>query len=155
RDEADFRRALAAAGIPFEVVPAPTSAIAAPAYAGIPVTERGVAASVAFATGATAAGRSPDWRGLATSVDTLVILMANGSLPRIVAELMVGGRAPSTPCAVIERGTLDDQRVVTCALSDLPSLKAASPSLIVVGDVAADDRRVAWFGEVVSAATTG
>ncbi|MDQ3916464.1 MAG: uroporphyrinogen-III C-methyltransferase [Actinomycetota bacterium] len=152
---AEEARALAAAGLPFEIVPGPSSAVAAPAYAGIPVTDRGVASSVAFVTGQTAAGREPDWRGLATSVDTLVILMANGSLPGIVAELIAGGRAPSTPAAVVENGTLDDQRVITCALSDLPAQKAASPSLVVVGEVVADERRIAWFGELASAATTG
>ncbi|HEV2754545.1 MAG TPA: uroporphyrinogen-III C-methyltransferase [Actinomycetota bacterium] len=152
---AEEARALAAAGIPFEIVPAPTSAIAAPAYAGIPVTDRGVAGSVAFVTGATAAGREPDWRGLATSVDTIVVLMANGSLPAIAAELVAGGRPPSTPCAVIENGTLDDQRVVTCALSDLGTRRPASPSLVVVGEVVAESERIAWLRELASAATTG
>ncbi|MFN2588186.1 MAG: uroporphyrinogen-III C-methyltransferase [Actinomycetota bacterium] len=150
---AEEARALAAAGVPFEVVPAPSSAIAAPAYAGISVTDRTAASSVAFVSGATAGGRAPDWRGLATSVDTLVILMPNGSLPRIAAELVAGGRPPSTPCAVVENGTLDDQRVVTCRLSELASQRPPSPSLVVVGEVVAD--RLTWFGDVASAATTG
>ena len=152
---AEEARALAGAGVSFEIVPAPSSAVAAPAYAGIPVTDRGVASSVAFVTGSTAAGSEPDWRGLATSVDTLVILMANGSLPRIVDELIAGGRTGDTPAALIANGTLEDQRVITCALADLASQKAASPSLVVVGEVAADDRRIAWFGELAAAATTG
>jgi uroporphyrin-III C-methyltransferase/precorrin-2 dehydrogenase/sirohydrochlorin ferrochelatase len=147
--------ALAAAGVPFEVVPAPTSAIAAPAYAGIPVTARGTAASVAFVTGATAGGDAPDWRGLATSVDTLVILMANGSLPKIVAELIAGGRSPETPAAVIENGTLPEQKVATCTLADLPLQRASSPSLVVIGEVVAERARIAWFRELATAATTG
>jgi uroporphyrin-III C-methyltransferase/precorrin-2 dehydrogenase/sirohydrochlorin ferrochelatase len=152
---AEEARALVAAGIPFEVVPAPTSAIAAPAYAGIPVTDRGVATSVAFVTGATAAGHAPDWRGLATSVDTLVILMANGSLPSIADELIAGGRAASTPAAVIENGTLEDQRVTTCTLSDLAAQRPASPSLVVVGEVAAAPRRLDWFRELAATAPAG
>jgi uroporphyrin-III C-methyltransferase / precorrin-2 dehydrogenase / sirohydrochlorin ferrochelatase len=152
---AEEARALAAAGIPFEVVPAPTSAIAAPAYAGIPVTDRGVASSVAFVTGATSAGREPDWRGLATAVDTIVILMANGSLPRIVDELVAGGRAPSTPAAIVANGTLEDQRVTTCALADLPSQRRASPSLIVVGEAVGARSEIAWFSEIAAAASSG
>jgi uroporphyrin-III C-methyltransferase/precorrin-2 dehydrogenase/sirohydrochlorin ferrochelatase len=152
---AEEARALASAGVPFEIVPAPTSAVAAPAYAGIPVTDRGVASSVAFVTGSSGGGREPDWRGLATSVDTLVILMPNGSLPRIVAELLAGGRAPATPAAIVEHGTLDDQRVVTCALTDVPRHGAASPSLVVVGDVVRVRDEIAWFGEIVGAASNG
>lgn len=152
---AEEARALASAGVPFEVVPAPTSAIAAPAYAGIPVTDRGVASSVAFVTGSTGAGEEPNWRGLATSVDTLVILMANGSLPKIVEELIAGGLAPSTPAAIVENGTLATQRVVECTLADLPSHRRASPSLVIVGDVAAVGSEVAWFQEAASAAGTG
>lgn len=142
---AEEARALAAAGVPFEVVPAPTSAIAAPAYAGIPVTDRGVAASVAFVTGSTGAGREPDWRGLARSVDTLVILMANGSLPAIARELIAGGLAPSTPAAIVENGTLADQRVVVCTLEDVPAQERCSPSLVVVGTVAGARGSIDWF----------
>ncbi|MDQ3982798.1 MAG: SAM-dependent methyltransferase, partial [Actinomycetota bacterium] len=126
---------------------------------GIPVTERALSSSVAFVTGSTASGREPDWRGLATTVDTLVILMANGTLPRIVAELLAGGRAPSTPAAIVENGTLETQRVVTCALADLPARAArediASPSLIVVGDVVSLRDRIAWFGEASAEASSG
>ena len=152
---AEEARALAAAGVPFEVVPAPTSAIAAPAYAGIPVTDRGVASSVAFVTGSSRAGREPDWRGLAQSVDTLVILMPGRDLTRIAAELMEGGLGPATPAAIVESGTLAEQRVVRCALADLVDQAAASPSLVVVGEVADASRRIAWLREVAAAATTG
>ena len=90
------------------------------------MTDRGVASSVAFVTGATAAGHEPDWRGLATSVDTLVILMANGSLPHIVEELIAGGRAADTPAAIVENGTLEDQRVVESTLAGIAGVAAAS-----------------------------
>ncbi|MDQ4124549.1 MAG: uroporphyrinogen-III C-methyltransferase, partial [Actinomycetota bacterium] len=152
---AEEARALAAAGVPFEVVPAPTSAIAAPAYAGIPVTDRGVASSVAFVTGSTRAGREADWRGLARSVDTIVILMPGGGLERIVDELVAGGLNPDTPAAVVENGTLEDQRVTQCALSELPARGAASPSLVVVGRVVEARSEIAWFREVASAVSTG
>ncbi|MDQ3951837.1 MAG: uroporphyrinogen-III C-methyltransferase [Actinomycetota bacterium] len=152
---AEEARALAAAGVPFEVVPAPTSAIAAPAYAGIPVTDRGISSSVAFVTGSNGAGREPNWRGLAQSVDTLVILMPNGSLAEMAAGLMAGGRSGDTAAAIVENGTLDDQRVVTCSLSDLAAQTATSPALVVVGDVAAERGRIAWFREVAAASTTG
>ncbi|HEX2195283.1 MAG TPA: uroporphyrinogen-III C-methyltransferase [Actinomycetota bacterium] len=138
---AEEARALATAGVPFEVVPAPTSAVAAPAYAGIPVTDRGVASSVAFVTGSTASGPEPDWRGLATSVDTLVILMPGRELPHVVDELLAGGRDASTLAAVVENGTLDDERVVDTTLRDLPAAveraRVTSPYLVVVGDVVA------------------
>lgn len=152
---AEEARALATAGVPFEIVPAPTSAIAAPAYAGIPVTDRGVASSVAFVTGSTGAGEEPKWRGLARSVDTIVILMPGGGLDRIVDELVAGGLNPDTPAAVVENGTLEDQRVTQCALSQLPGRGAASPSLVVVGRVVEARSEIAWFREVASAVSTG
>ena len=152
---AEEARALAAAAIPFEVVPAPTSAIAAPAYAGIPVTARGISSSVAFVTGSPGAGRQPNWRGLAQSVDTLVILMPGRDLQHVVDELLAGGLAPQTPAAIVENGSLDHQRVVGSSLSALPSLQFGSPSLVVVGDVSAEGNRIAWCREVAAAATTG
>src|SRR6266852_3801936 len=94
--------ALARAGIPFEVVPGVSSAIAVPAYAGIPVTHRGVASSFAVLTGhedPSKDGDATDWRKLATAVDTLVVLMAVGSFPRIVGALLAHGRPPETPVA--------------------------------------------------------
>lgn len=139
---AEEARALAAAGISFEVVPAPSSAVAAPAYAGIPVTDRGVASSVAFVTGSSGAGREPDWRGLARSVDTLVILMPGRDIERIVDELIAGGADPSTPTAIVENGTLPDQSVSRWPLAELSAALegSASPSLVVVGDVASVER---------------
>jgi uroporphyrin-III C-methyltransferase / precorrin-2 dehydrogenase / sirohydrochlorin ferrochelatase len=130
--------ALRAKGIPVEVVPAPTSATAALASAGIPVTDRRAGSSVAFATGH--GTRAPvDWRGLARSADTIVVLMGLGNLAAIVAELIAGGRDEEEPAAVVENGTLDAQRVVTTTLAELPAAVARagiqSPAVVVTGRV--------------------
>jgi uroporphyrin-III C-methyltransferase len=146
--------ALQEAGIPFEVVPGVSSALAAPAYAGIPVTHRGLASSVAIVTGHEAPEKGQDaahvdWGRLATATDTLVILMGIGQLPRLVEHLIDGGRSPETPAAAVEQGTTAHQRVVTGALCELPSLvrEAAlqSPAAIVVGEVVRLGRQLAWF----------
>src|SRR4029453_12609578 len=106
--------ALAAARLPFEIIPGVSSAVAVPAYAGIPVTHRKVASSFAVVTGHEARkGKSAvDWGKLATAVDTLVILMGLHNLPAIVAKLIAHGRSPETPAAVIRRGTTYDQETV-------------------------------------------
>lgn len=134
---AEEAEALAAAGIPFEVVPAPTSAVAALAAAGIPVTDRRHASSVAVVTGHCA--DAVDWDRLATGADTLVVLMGLGHIGEIVGRLLAAGRDPATPSAVVENGTLPAQRVVTAPLAGLPDAVAAagiaSPAIIVVGDV--------------------
>lgn len=141
--------ALAAAGIEFEVVPAPTSAIAALAYAGIPVTDRRFSSSVAIVTGHCAGEGDVDWMRLATSVDSIVILMGLGRLASIVDRLIDGGRDPSTSAAIVENGTLASQRVITGELRDLPraaaEADARSPAIIVVGEVVRLRERIAWF----------
>src|SRR5215471_14862444 len=106
--------ALADAGIPFEIVPGVSSAVAVPAYAGIPLTHRGVASSFAVVTGHPArnASSSVEWAKLARAVDTLVVLMGLKNLPRIVAELIAGGISPATPAAVIRQGTIHEQESV-------------------------------------------
>ena len=135
---AEEAEALAEAGIPFEVVPAPSSAVAALGAAGIPVTDRRHASSVAIVTGHCVGG-AVDWAGLATSVDTLVVLMGLGHLAEIVARLIGAGRPAATPAAVVASGTLPTQQVVTASLGDLPAAVAAAgikpPGIIVVGDV--------------------
>jgi uroporphyrinogen III methyltransferase/synthase len=106
--------ALSKAGIPFEVVPGISSAIAVPAYAGIPVTHRGVAASFAVLTGhedPSKDGGGVNLVKLATAVDTLVVLMAVGTFPRIVRALLANGRPPETPVALIRWGTTEAQEV--------------------------------------------
>ncbi len=144
--------ALAVVGISFEVVPGVSSAIAAPAYAGIPVTHRGVAASVAFVTGhedPTKPEADVDWEKLATAVDTLVLLMSAGQLPKIVERLVAAGRLASTPAAVIEWGTLPRQRTITGTLSDIVTkAEAASirpPAVAVVGEVVRLRDTIRWF----------
>ncbi|HEY8201923.1 MAG TPA: uroporphyrinogen-III C-methyltransferase, partial [Actinomycetota bacterium] len=152
---AEEAEALARAGIGFEIVPAPTSAIAAPAYAGIPVTDRRCASSVAFVTGHRAAEpRAVDWAALASAVDTIVVLMGIRRLQEITSELILGGLDPQRPAAAIARGTLDDQRVVTAELRDLAEAAAragiSSPAVVVVGDVVALRERIAWFRSRIS-----
>jgi uroporphyrin-III C-methyltransferase len=135
--------ALAAAGVAFEVVPGVSSAVAAPAAAGIPLTHRGVASSFAVVTGhqENGGGTRVDWGALATSVDTLVILMGLGNLATITRDLIGHGRDPQTPAAVIERGTTEAQRTVTATLGTLADAAARarieSPAIAVIGDVVA------------------
>jgi uroporphyrin-III C-methyltransferase len=154
--------ALAAAGIPFEVVPGVSSAVAVPAYAGIPVTHRGVASSFAVVTGHEDEGKDEaavDWSRLATAVDTLVILMGVRSLPRIAAALLEAGRAPATPVALVRWGTTDAQESVVGRLDQIATLAAAArlapPVVIVVGDVVNLRERLAWFGVRADAVEAG
>ena len=138
----------AANGIPFEVVPGVTAGIAAPAYAGIPVTQRGMALGVAFVTGRDSAGNPPDLDALARFPGTLVFYMGVGGLGEIARGLIAGGRPVSEPAAVVERGTLPDQRVVRAELGELADAAAAAgvraPAVTVVGAVAGLD--LAWIG---------
>jgi uroporphyrinogen III methyltransferase/synthase len=140
---------LAEAGIPFEIVPGVTSAISAPAYAGIPVTQRGMACSVAFITGHNAGSKPLDvnWQALSQGVDTLVFLMGVHNLKCIVTSLLEVGRSPETPIALIERGTLPEQKVVTGTLADILE-KAADikpPAIIIVGEVVSLQSSLEWF----------
>jgi uroporphyrinogen III methyltransferase/synthase len=145
--------ALAAAGIPFDVVPGVSAALAVPAYAGIPVTHRGLGSSFAVVTGHEDPDKGPeavDWARLATAVDTLVVLMGLRSLPRIVATLLAHGRAPETPVALIRWGTTDAQETVTGTLGDIVARGAraglAPPVLAVIGPVVALRDRLDWVG---------
>lgn len=137
---AEEAEALAAAGIPVEIVPGVTSAVAAPAAAGISLTDRRRSSSFAVVTGHCATG-DLDWKGLATAVDTLVILMGLARLPEIVGQVLAAGRSPDTPAAVVRNATLPDQQVVTARLADLPEAVAragiSAPAVVVIGDVAA------------------
>ncbi len=135
-----------AAGVPFEVVPGITSAIAAPAYAGIPVTHRGVSTSVTIVTGhedPTKGTLDTDWDALARGGGTLVILMGAGRLDAITRALIDGGRAPDTPVAAVRWGTRPEQRTVRATLATIAAAGVEAPSAIVVGDVAALD--FSWF----------
>lgn len=142
-------QALAAAGIPFEIVPGVTSAIAVPAYAGIPVTQRETACSVAIVTGH-CAGSKPlelNWQALAQGIDTLVFLMGVHSLPLIVASLVEAGRSPETPVALIEQGTLPEQKVLTGTLANIleKATDVKPPAIIIVGEVVSLHSRLDWF----------
>jgi len=138
-------------GIRFVIVPGVSSAVAAPAYAGIPVTDRRLASSFAVITGhedPTKPASRLDWAGIAAGADTLVFLMGLTNLPAICARLVAEGRPPETPAAVIERGTTPGQRVVTGTLADLPELVTTAglhpPALTVVGDVVRLREVLAW-----------
>ena len=138
-EEAD---ALARAGIPCEIVPGVSSAIAVPAAAGIPVTHRGVASSFAVVTGhACDEGADVDWPRLATGVDTIVVLMGLARLGRIATDLIAHGRAASTPVAVVSAGTTERQETLTGTLADIAArvktAAMASPAVVVIGDVVA------------------
>jgi uroporphyrinogen III methyltransferase/synthase len=138
--------ALIAAGVPFEVVPGVTSAIAAPAYAGIPVTHRGLSTHVTFVTGHEdpAKGTSDtDWAALARAGGTLVVLMGAGRVAEVAQLLIDGGRAPDTAVAAVRWGTHPQQRTIRATLATIGSEAVEPPSAIVVGPVAALD--LAWF----------
>jgi uroporphyrin-III C-methyltransferase len=142
--------ALAQAGIPFEVVPGVSSAIAVPAYAGIPVTQRGLASSVTIVTGHEQCGPSSvDWEALARVGGTLVILMGVETLPHITQRLLNGGLHPDTPAAVIQQGTVPQQHVVTDTLAGIAErariAKIQSPAVVVIGAVVALSDPLAWF----------
>jgi uroporphyrinogen III methyltransferase/synthase len=132
--------ALAQAGVAWEVVPGVTSAFGVPAAVGIPVTQRGVAASVTVVTGRVGVedGTSQhNWDALARVGGTLVILMGMTTRGAIAAALVEGGRAPETPVAVIASGTTASQRVQRTTLAGLPDVELGPPAVIVVGPVAA------------------
>jgi uroporphyrinogen III methyltransferase / synthase len=148
----DEAEALRAAGVRIEIVPGVTAGIAVPAYAGIPVTHRGLASSVAFVTGhedpqkdATAL----DWGHLAQGISTLVFFMGMLRMRENFRSLMAHGRSPSTPAAVIEWGTYPRQRTVTGTLASLPDLVEAAglhpPVVVVVGEVVELRERIAWY----------
>jgi uroporphyrinogen III methyltransferase/synthase len=141
--------ALADAGIAFEIVPGVSSAVAVPAYAGIPLTHRKFASSFAVVTGheARKTQSSVDWTKLVTAVDTLVILMGLNNLPLIVGNLLKHGRSPETPVAVIRMGTTGEQESVFGSLADIVEKSAAMepPALIVVGDVVSLADKLGWF----------
>ncbi|HEX5437671.1 MAG TPA: uroporphyrinogen-III C-methyltransferase [Gemmatimonadaceae bacterium] len=144
---------LAGAGVAFEVVPGVTAGVAAPAYAGIPVTHRGVATSVTFVTGHEDPARErsgTDWSALARAGGTIVLYMGVKRLSDIVTALVEqGGMTPETPVAVIEWGTCASQRTVTATLSTIVEQARAegigAPAITVIGDVVRFREQIAWF----------
>lgn len=137
-------RALHDAGLPFEIIPGVTSAIGAPAYAGIPVTDRTAASSFAVVTGhedPTKGHSSIHWDKLATAVDTLIFLMGVHNLPSITKQLITYGRPASTPAALVRWGTKADQETLVATVGDIAEKAAAchfqTPAVFIVGDVVA------------------
>jgi len=143
---------LAEAGIPFEVVPGITSAVAVPAYAGIPVTHRGIATSFSVITGhedPTKPESSLRWDKIAQGTDTLVFLMGLENLPHITSKLIEHGRLPATPAAVIRWGTKAEQEVLVTSLeraaSDVAARGIKPPAIFLVGEVVTLRHKLAWF----------
>jgi uroporphyrin-III C-methyltransferase len=144
--------ALRAVGIPFEVVPGISSALAVPAYAGIPLTHRDFSSSVSVVTGARARDGATRLSG-ELSADTLVILMGVTQLREIVADLIAAGRPPETPAAVVRWGTYEGQLTVTGTLATIATeaRKAGMrpPAVIVVGEVVKLRARLGWFEQTL------
>ncbi|RXK50486.1 uroporphyrinogen-III C-methyltransferase [Halorientalis pallida] len=145
---------LAEHGVPFEIVPGVTAAIAGPGVAGIPVTHRDYASSVSFVTGhedPTKEDSAVDWDALAATGGTIVVLMGVGKLPEYTRELREAGMDPSTPVALVERGTWPDQQVATGTLDTIVQARDDAgiepPAITVIGDVARERQRVVKFLE--------
>lgn len=143
---------LLAAGVPFEEVPGISSTIAAPAYAGIPLTHRDFASSVTIITGhenPDKPGSVHNWQALARSASTLVFVMGMKNLPDIARNLLDAGLDPRTPAALIYRGTTPRQRSLVATLRELPQAAVdahfTNPSVIVVGKVASLHDKLNWF----------
>ena len=143
---------LRAEGIAVEVVPGVTAGVAAPAYAGMPVTQRGMSAAVAFVTGHEDPAKPEsqiDWRALAAFPGTLVFYMGVRQLARIAGRLEAAGRQGHEPAAIIERGTFADQRTVTAPLSEIADAAGRAgvrpPAVLVVGPVASLHDELSWF----------
>ncbi|MFN8440305.1 MAG: uroporphyrinogen-III C-methyltransferase [Caldilineaceae bacterium] len=155
--------ALREAGLPYEIVPGVSSALAVPAFAGVPVTHRGIATSFAVVTGHEAHNKSDEtfsqtnWEALA-AIPTLVVLMGLGNLPEIALHLLAAGRAGDTPAIAIQRGATADQKIVSATLTTIASkVQAAqltSPAVIVIGEVAALHHQLAWVEQQPEQAET-
>ncbi|HET6457246.1 MAG TPA: uroporphyrinogen-III C-methyltransferase, partial [Armatimonadota bacterium] len=140
---------LVSEGIEFEVVPGITSAIAAPAYAGIPVTQRGLVSTLGIITGHEKGEDSRiNWAAVA-GLDTIVFLMGVENLPNIVSELVKNGRDPSTPVALVRWGTRTEQETLVGTLSDIvekaQQAEFKSPAVTIVGEVVKLREKLRWF----------
>ena len=141
-------------GIPFEVVPGISSALAAPAYAGIPLTHRKYSSSVVIVTGHEDVNKPESkvkWEKIATLIDTFVILMGVEKLGSITKRLIDGGKDPKTDVTIIEWGTTKRQRVIGGTLGDIAEKAKEKgvkpPAVIVIGDVVKLGEKLAWFGK--------
>ncbi len=142
--------ALVEAGIEWEVIPGISSGIAATAYAGIPLTHRYYASSVAFITGhdAKKSRKKVDWFAIAKTVDTLVVFMCAETISRIASKIILGGSSPQTPIAIIRWGTYEYQEVYLGTLQDIANskIKIQQPAIAVIGDVVLLKNKLHWFG---------
>lgn len=140
-------QALAEAGIRYEVIPGVSSAIAVPAYAGIPVTQRGVTTAFTVVAGHTGGAESDiDWDAISRT-GTIVFLMGVEHLPEIVEQLIVHGRSSDTPAALIQEGTTQNQIVVSGILEDIvdKAIHIHPPAIFVVGEVVRLREQINWF----------
>ncbi|MDQ0219115.1 uroporphyrinogen-III C-methyltransferase [Peribacillus cavernae] len=146
--------ALAKHGIEFEIVPGITAGIAAPAYAGIPVTHREYGSSFAFITGHRKNGEEDDhkWDALAKGIDTLAIYMGVKNLPYIQQKLLEHGKSADTPVAFIHWGTFPDQKTVVTTLGSAADIivkeEIKNPSLIIIGEVVKMREKISWFEQL-------
>jgi uroporphyrin-III C-methyltransferase len=141
-------------GIPFEIVPGISSGIAAPAYAGIPVTHRDHASSFAMVTGHGRDHKGEDhinWQALAQGIDTIAFYMGIGNLSYICKRLMENGKAPTTPVAIIQWGTTEQQKTVTGVLENIDheaeKHSITHPAIVLVGQVVSLREKIKWFRE--------
>jgi uroporphyrin-III C-methyltransferase len=142
---------LAAAGVPFEVVPGVTAASAASAYAGIPLTHRGIARACTLVSGHLTDGRCDlDWEALARPGQTIVVYMGVGAIGIICEQLIAHGRDSALPAAAICNASIESQRTVVGTLADLAERAAAAdvqaPAIVIIGDVVRLRERLDWFG---------
>lgn len=143
---------LAEKGIPYEIVPGVTAGIAAPAYAGIPVTHRDHASSFAIVTGHGREQKGADhlnWDALAQGIDTIAFYMSVGSIDNISQQLISHGKNPQTPAAVIEWGTTKKQRTITGTLATMSEVmqkeEIKNPAMIIIGEVVLLREKIKWF----------
>jgi uroporphyrin-III C-methyltransferase len=141
--------ALREAGVPFEVVPGVSSVVAAPAFAGIPLTHRGLGSSFAVVTASLKGGARQDLRRMATAVDTLVVLMAAGKLDAVCGDLFDAGLPRDRPAAMVSWATTEHQRSVTGTLAGVAELARAdglaAPATLIVGEVVRLADAIAWY----------
>lgn len=148
-------QALVAAHIPFEVVPGISSAIAVPAYAGIPVTHREYTSSVTIVTGHEGLSASPavNWEALAALGGTLIVLMGVKALPHFTQKLIAHGMDAQLPAAVIQEGTTPQQRVVTGTLATIATRAIEAglsvPALTIIGSVVSTREALAWYEQYI------
>jgi uroporphyrin-III C-methyltransferase len=143
--------ALAAAGVPFRIVPGITAGIGGLAYAGIPVTHRETNSAVTFLTGHDSDGEVPgalDWDAIARGAPVLVLYMASRNLPNIVTRLLAGGRRPDEPVAIISKATTPTQSVLVSTLGEIAAAASGiqTPSIIVIGEVVRLRAALDWVG---------